>query len=455
MIMPPAEIEALMKACQTDPACVYDEPALEHELVVHNVATRLPTADGSFFIHLFTDSHHKEHIALVKGDIYGADNVLTRVHSECMTGDLFGSLRCDCGPQLHHAMRMIEEEDMGIILYLRQEGRGIGLKEKLKTYNLQDQGLDTVDANIELGHRAEERKYDVAARMLEMLGVGSIRLLSNNPDKVKKLEKLGVSITDRVPIEPKVNIENLKYLTTKVEKMGHILDTRELHPFLPEIDDVIRFIRREKEQKQGIPFLTVMNIRTLNGRYPDLERSDAGEREMGIKILKERVANLHDALLLGPEDMETYRGFKDMIGPVRTVLIFDPEGEVNLETSRDVHEELDLKFLHTGKLTSERMTRLEEKGLEAYDISNGKGQLSIDSFLELFPSLKISTMITEGTNEISRFLIQRKLADILVQVVLPSFDGKELRCLDSGPELNSPRSVLMGDTTVYFSSQDQ
>ncbi len=453
--MPPAELEALMKACQTDPACVYDEPALEHELVVHNVATRLPTADGSFFIHLFTDTHKKEHIALVKGDVYGADNVLTRVHSECMTGDLFGSLRCDCGPQLHHAMRIIEEENIGIILYLRQEGRGIGLKEKLKTYNLQDQGLDTVDANIELGHKAEERKYDIAARMLEMLGVGSIRLLSNNPDKVKKLEKLGVSITDRVPIEPKVNIENLKYLTTKVERMGHMLDTSELHPFLPEIDDVVRFVRRAKEQKEGIPLTTVMNVRTLNGRYPDLEKPEAGEREMGVKILKERIANLHDALLLGPEDMETYKGFRDMIGPIRKILIYDPDGVVDLKTSRDIHEELDIYFLHKGGLSKDRLELLEGKGLKAFDISNGKGKISVNSFLELFPELQIRSLITEGTNDIAKFMLERRMADVLVQVMLPTFQGMELKEADVGPELTSPRSVTMGDTTVYFSSSRQ
>jgi len=450
--MPPAEIEALMKACQTDPTCVYDESALDHELVVHNVVTRLPTADGSFFIHLFTDSHKKEHIALVKGDVYGADNVLTRVHSECMTGDLFGSLRCDCGPQLHHAMRMIEEEEMGMILYLRQEGRGIGLKEKLKTYNLQDWGLDTVDANIELGHRAEERDYDVAARMLEMLGVGSIRLLSNNPDKVKKLEKLGVSITDRVPIEPKVNIENLKYLTTKVERMGHILDTSELHPFLPEIDDVIRFIRRTKDQKEGIPLTTVINIRTLNGRYPDLDRPEAGERERGVKILKERIANLHDVLLLGPEDMEIFRGFKDMIGPIRTVLVYDPEGVVSLSTSKNVHDELDLIFLHAGGISRGRLDLLKSKGLNAFDISNGKGELSVNAFLELFQKLEIDSLITEGTNDVARFLVERRLADILVQVMLPTFQGKEIKGADVGPELTSPRSVMLGDITVYFGS---
>ncbi|MGA1819928.1 MAG: GTP cyclohydrolase II [Thermoplasmatota archaeon] len=448
--MPPAKIESLMLACQADPTCSYKDLDLDLTSVIHNVSTRLPTADGSFYIHLFTDSEGKEHIALVRGDVYKAENVLTRVHSECMTGDLFGSLRCDCGPQLHHAMRMIEEEELGIILYLRQEGRGIGLREKLKAYNLQDQGLDTVDANVELGHKAEQRRYDVAAKMLEVLGVASIRLLSNNPDKVKKLQKLGVSITERVPIEPKVHVENLKYLTTKVERMGHILDTRELHPFLPEIDDVIRFVRREKENKAGSPFITVLNLRTLNGKYPNMDGSDR-ERETGIRVLKERLSNLHQGLLLGPYDMEVFHGFQDEVGPIRTVLIFDPKGEVELCPSKETRDQLDIKFLHLGSLPEKRSAELQSCGFEAYDISNGRGEISIERLLDVIPSLGIDSLLTEGTNDIARFFQKRKMADIIIHILVPVFHGTDLEKEDSGPDLVSPRTVKLGDTTVYYS----
>ncbi|MGA1873955.1 MAG: GTP cyclohydrolase II [Thermoplasmatota archaeon] len=450
--MPPAKIESLMQACSADPTCNYKELDLELRSVIHNVATRLPTADGNFYIHLFTDSDSKEHIALVKGEVYRAENVLTRVHSECMTGDLFGSLRCDCGPQLHHAMRMIDEEETGIILYLRQEGRGIGLKEKLKAYNLQDQGLDTVDANVELGHRAEERKYDIAARMLEILGVSSIRLLSNNPDKVQKLRALGVHITERIPIEPKVHRENLKYLTTKVERMGHILDTRELHPFLPEIDDIIRFVKKEKENKTGMPFISVLNLRTLNGRYPELDGGGSGERETGIRVLKERLSNLHDALLLGPSDMEVFQGFKDEIGPIRNILIFDPQGVVELCSSNDVRDQLNIRFLHLGGLPKKKLEQIGECGFDTFDISDGKGSISIERTLDMIQSLGISSLLTEGTNEVASFLRMRKMADTVVHVIVPSFDGKELDVSDRGPDLFSPRTVKLGDTTVYFSA---
>ena len=204
-----------------------------HDQVLHEVATRLPTKDGRFKIHLFKDQAGREHIALVKGNVRNKENVLTRVHSECLTGDLFGSLRCDCGPQLHHSMRMIEEQEDGILIYLRQEGRGIGLAEKLKTYNLQDAGLDTVDANIYLGHKAEERDYHVAAEVLKDLGVISIRLISNNPDKEKKLKKLGIDVSSRITLEPDVNIENLRYLKTKIDRMGHELGSTQLFPHQP------------------------------------------------------------------------------------------------------------------------------------------------------------------------------------------------------------------------------
>jgi len=237
-----------------------------HDIVLHQVATRLPTKEGEFRIHLFEDLLGNEHIALVAGDVKGKENVLTRVHSECLTGDLFGSLRCDCGPQLHHAMRMIDEEGIGILIYLRQEGRGIGLAEKLKTYNLQDAGFDTVDANLYLGHKAEERDYHVAAEVLKDLGTASIRLISNNPDKETKLSRLGIEITSRITLEPDVSLENLKYLKTKIDRMGHQLEDIQLYPFQPEMDDVRRYIIRERDSKKGTPYISIFNISGLDGQ---------------------------------------------------------------------------------------------------------------------------------------------------------------------------------------------
>jgi len=193
-------------------------------LVTEIGRSALPTAHGQFEIVVFRDRQGLEHSALLKGTVADT-SPLTRVHSECLTGDSFGSLRCDCGSQLQAAMQTIEKQGNGIVLYLRQEGRGIGLGNKIRAYELQDQGLDTVDANHQLGFPADARTYDVAAAMLTALGVSSISLLSNNPDKHSALENLGISVSQRVPLVVGAHEHNEAYLRTKAEKMGHEFPT--------------------------------------------------------------------------------------------------------------------------------------------------------------------------------------------------------------------------------------
>ncbi|WP_304173646.1 bifunctional 3,4-dihydroxy-2-butanone-4-phosphate synthase/GTP cyclohydrolase II [Limnochorda pilosa] len=199
---------------------------MHHEQVVRPVAeTRLPTEHGTFrLVGYEAIAPGEHHVALVKGEVDDGEPVLVRVHSECLTGEVFGSFRCDCGPQLEAALQHIEWEGRGVLIYMRQEGRGIGLLNKIRAYALQDQGLDTVEANHALGFPADLREYGISAQILKDLGVRSVRLMTNNPDKVRSLEGYGIEVVERVPLEIGANPSNRRYLETKRTKMGHWLE---------------------------------------------------------------------------------------------------------------------------------------------------------------------------------------------------------------------------------------
>jgi len=194
-------------------------------VVVKTSVSALPTKHGDFISHVYVNTLNDEHhIAVVKGDIGNGEDVLVRVHSECLTGDAFGSCRCDCGPQLEASMEQIENEGRGILLYMRQEGRGIGLVNKLRAYELQDGGMDTLEANLALGFPGDAREYYIGAQILKDLGVQSIKLLSNNPDKLEQVMSYGISISERIPIQVGKSEYNVNYLNVKRDKMDHLLD---------------------------------------------------------------------------------------------------------------------------------------------------------------------------------------------------------------------------------------
>ena len=191
---------------------------------------KLPTDQGDFRIRVFHDAESGlDHVALTLGEMEGPNPVLVRVHSECLTGDAFGSLRCDCGPQLKAAIRQIQEVGWGCIVYLRQEGRGIGLHAKIQAYNLQDKGADTVEANLLLGHPADARDYSIASKMIKAVGINNVCLLTNNPDKVRQLSLNGTIVSERMPLIVGISDENREYMAIKVDKMGHNIPDGELN----------------------------------------------------------------------------------------------------------------------------------------------------------------------------------------------------------------------------------
>jgi len=225
-----ARVDDLVEYCQTHDlrmitiADLIAYRRLHDKLIERVVETRLPTAFGEFNVVGFRSMvDEKHHVAMVKGEVEDEDDVLVRVHSECLTGDVFHSLRCDCGQQLEDALLRIEEEGRGVLLYLAQEGRGIGLLNKLKAYKLQEEGLDTVDANLELGMPADLRDYGIGAQILVDLGLTSIRLLTNNPKKIVGLEGYGLHVTDQIPIEHAPGEHNTEYLRAKAQRLGHLL----------------------------------------------------------------------------------------------------------------------------------------------------------------------------------------------------------------------------------------
>lgn len=393
------------------------------------VKTRLPTGFGEFSLYLYVE-RGKEHLALVKGDVEGQSDIPVRVHSECLTGDVFASRRCDCGDQLRQTLQYLGGIDAGILLYLRQEGRGIGLFKKLEAYNLQDQGMDTVEANIRLGHQPDERDYGIAAKMLGDLGVHSIRLITNNPHKVDQLRQYGVQVEARITIEVGHHQENIGYLRSKAERMAHLLSFRERIPEGYELAFIEPFIDQlslYRGAQHELPFVTLAYAQSLDG-------SIALNAGMPLALSSHQALNLthylrshHDALLVGvntilADDPQLNVRFCEGNDPVPVII------DSHLRTPADCRLLMQASrspiIVTTPESDMSRRLLLADKGAEIILVdADAEGGVNIRQALAALTARDIRTLMVEGGGKIISTFLKQHLVNYCVITITPRIIG--------------------------------
>jgi GTP cyclohydrolase II len=452
-------------------------------------SARLPTAFGEFTVTVYRDGEQREHLAVRMGDLDGPP-VLVRIHSECLTGDVFGSVRCDCGEQLQAALRHISQEGRGLLLYLRQEGRGIGLDNKIRAYALQDRGMDTVEANLHLGFPADGRSYSDAAAILKHQGVHAVRLVTNNPAKVQALESRGIVVVERVGYEIQPRPENYSYLRTKAKKMGHLL-----HP-LPRVHgeraqqlanrsvqakfwgydspqnglNLVSQLRdrlREAElgqRQRAHPWVTLSYAQSLDGSIAAEPGKPLQLSNPQSQTLTHELRSLHDAVLVG----------------INTVLTDNPRLTVRLVKGKNpqpVVLDSSLRFPVTSKLfrppcippiiatamkaSALREKRLREAGAHVIRLrSRRKGLLDLRALLDHLKELGVRSIMVEGGGRvITEFLSCRLVDQVVVTIaplvvggvsaVTPLGFGSRHRSEGSGRLLNVQYHSFGGDLVVY------
>ncbi|MEM7333755.1 MAG: GTP cyclohydrolase II [Chloroflexota bacterium] len=411
------------------------------QIKIHNLTrTRIPTESGDFQLCYYQNNlDNKEHLALVYGNIAQQKNVLVRIHSECFTGDVLGSLRCDCGPQLQGAMKMIAQAGAGVIVYLRQEGRGIGLLAKMRAYNLQDMGYDTVDANLLLGHQADERDYSLGAQILKDLGVTSIQLLTNNPEKIEGLEELGIVVENRVPLITDVHAENAGYLQTKVERMRHLMNLEDkLNGYakapMPLDQNNGRISHTgptahsaPTSVNKNYPQITLTYAQSLDGSIT-LKRGQplaiSGKESM---TLTHRLRATHDAILIG---VGTLLADNPSL-TVRHVKGDDPQ-PVILDSHLRTPPDARVIGLSSHKLllfckqdaAVDKMAALEQAGARVFPIrAADNGRLNLPDVLTTLKKEGINSVMVEGGSEVITSFLASRLVDRVILTIAPMFVG--------------------------------
>ena len=401
---------------------------------------RIPTAAGDFQLCYYSNNlDNKEHLALVVGDVAQQASVMVRVHSECFTGDVLGSLRCDCGPQLQQAMQRIAAEGSGVIIYLRQEGRGIGLLDKLRAYNLQDAGYDTVDANLMLGHQADARDYSLAAMILKDLGVRSARLLTNNPSKIESLQALGVAVTERVPLETDVTSENAAYLKAKVTRMRHLLNLEKVKSKNGSVRPWLRS-QHEYPPRNGRPFVTLSYAQSLDGALTTKQGVPTNLSGPEAMTMTHRLRANHDAILVG-------------IGAVRadnpglTVRLVDGDDPQPVILDSRLRFPANAKLLlnpkkpwifTTNLAPANRYTPLEAAGARVICLaSTANGRVDLAVLLATLAEMGIKTVMVEGGAAIITSFLTARLVDQLVLTIAPRWLGGLNALTQTAPHFSS------------------
>lgn len=440
--------------------------------VRRRTSARIPTRRGSFHLHYYENSaDEKEHLALVVGDVAGRDDVLVRIHSECFTGDVLGSLRCDCGDQLGRSMRSIAEEGGGVLVYLRQEGRGIGLLDKLRAYNLQDIGYDTVEANVLLGHEPDERDYAIAARVLEDLDVGSIRLLTNNPAKLEDLKAYDVRVAERVPLPPIVHRHNESYLATKAERMRHVLtvaaaegngsrttpsvgEREALERQIPEISNP-----RTGESSRTRPYVTLSYAQSLDGSITTSRGRPLTLSSEESLTLTHRLRRRHDGILVGIGTVladDPRLTVRRVEGPSPRPILADSRLRFPLEARMLETDAPNPWILTTDAADSGRRARLEDLGVRVFRVAaTEKGWVDLEEGLERLATEGMESVMVEGGSRIITSVLAGRLADHLVLTVCSTMIGGLSAIgdllgeeLDSLAHLTRPRYHWCGDDLI-------
>lgn len=429
---------------------------------------RIPTDAGQFQLCLYASNQdQKEHLALIIGDVTGQENVLVRVHSECFTGDVLGSLRCDCGPQLQRAMQAIAENGAGIIIYLRQEGRGIGLLEKLRAYNLQDEGYDTVDANLMLGHQADGRDYTIAGLILHDLQVRSVRLLTNNPDKIESLEQQGIPVTTRVPLTTRVTPENRTYLMTKVQRMRHLLnlETAVVKNGSNGLTSTVATAVQPAAPPHGRPFITLSYAQSLDGSITARRGQPMALSGPQSMALCHQLRAQHDAILVG----------------INTVLADDPRLTVRLASGKNPQPiilDSHLRFPLTANLSrhpdhqpwiatttdanAPRWQELAASGAQLLTMpADGRGRVDLPALLAQLAARGVQSVMVEGGARVITSFLDLHLVDRVVVTIAPMLVGG-LHAVESvvwhngrlSPHLRHPRYQTFGQDIVLVADVD-